>query len=560
MLYPVNNTKRLSISLNGLWDFAFVEDNFNPINKLENSMLMSVPSSYNDILTTLKEKEYLGLVAYEKHLSTSSIKDGTWRIRIGAASHIARCYIDGKEVMYHNGGFLPIDFPVPTKEQFRLTILLDNRLHYQTLPIATLKTENGRETIDTHFDFFNYAGIHRNVFLYHLPKNHINDIVIKTKVHGRATVSYQIDTKDNSCTIEVKDPFGALVGKSIGANGDILITDPILWGIGKGNLYTLCVSTSTDYYEEQFGIRTIEVQKHHILLNGKKIYLKGFGMHEDHITLGRGVNSALNLRDFKLLQWINANSFRTSHYPYDEEMYYLADKLGILVINEIPAVGMNFWNSTAVFSDNIVNDETKQVHKNQLTELVNRDKNHPSVIMYSLANEANTHEGGALNYFKDIFSHARSLTDLPLMIVEWVGAKENKVAQLADVIGLNRYIGWYVNLGDLEISRDKLRDNLQEYYDKFKKPLIITEFGTDTIAGLHSIPSVSFSEEYQLDFIKLYKEVFDSLDFVSGEHVWNFADFMTKQGLTRINGNKKGVFTRDRQPKMVAHFLRESWK
>ena len=165
-------------------------------------------------------------------------------------------------------------------------------------------------------------------------------------------------------------------------------------------------------------------------------------MHEDHITLGRGANSALNLRDFKLLQWINANSFRTSHYPYDEEMYYLADKLGILVINEIPAVGMNFWSSTAVFADNVVNDETKEIHMSQLTELVNRDKNHPSVIMYSVANEANTHEGGAFNYFKDIFSHTRSLTDLPIMIVEWVGAKENKVAQLADVIGLNRYIGW----------------------------------------------------------------------------------------------------------------------
>ena len=283
-------------------------------------------------------------------------------------------------------------------------------------------------------------------------------------------------------------------------------------------------------------------------------------MHEDHITIGKGTHTALNIRDFNLLKWINANSFRTSHYPYDEEMYYLADKLGILIINEIPAVGMNFWSSTEVFSKNIINEGTKKVHMEQLTELVNRDKNHPSVIMYSVANEANTHEQHALSYFKDIFSHAKSLTNLPIMIVEWVGAENNKVAQLADVIGLNRYIGWYVNLGDLETSKRKLKDDLNQYYETFRKPLVITEFGTDTIAGLHSLPSVSFSEEYQVDFVKMYEEVFNELDFVAGEHIWNFADFMTKQGLTRINGNRKGVFTRERQPKMIAHFLRDSWK
>ena len=283
-------------------------------------------------------------------------------------------------------------------------------------------------------------------------------------------------------------------------------------------------------------------------------------MHEDHITIGKGNHSALNIRDFNLLKWINANSFRTSHYPYDEEMYYLADKLGILVINEIPAVGMNFWSSTAVFNEERINNESKKVHMNQLTELVKRDKNHPSVIMYSVANEANTHEDGAYDYFKDIFAHTRKLTTLPIMIVEWINPYDNKVAQLADVIGLNRYIGWYVNLAELEIAKSKLIQDLSAYHDKFKKPIIVTEFGTDTIAGLHALPAVAFSEEFQLEFIKMYKDVFDSLDFIVGEHVWNFADFMTKQGITRVNGNKKGVFTRDRQPKMVAHYLKDSWK
>lgn len=560
MLYPTNNQKRVSLILNGLWNFQFVDCTYLPKEKLLNPILMAVPGSYNDLFTTLKEKDYLGIVAYEKEISIPFLDDGSWHIRIGSASHITRCFIDGVEILQHNGGYLPIDFKVMKKDSFRLTILIDNRLNYQTLPIATHQQQSGRELLDTHFDFFNYSGIHRNIFLYHLPQNPIEDIKIKSIIGAKTSVTYTVDSKAQDCFIEIKDPNGSLVGTSNGLSGEIIVQEPILWDIGKGNLYTLCVTTDSDYYEETFGIRSIEVKGKDILLNGKKVYLKGFGMHEDHITVGKANITAMNIRDFNLLKWINANSFRTSHYPYDEELYYLADKYGILIINEIPAVGMNFWNSTTIFSEAVVNDKTKEVHKNQLTELVERDKNHPSVIMYSVANEANTHEGGAFDYFKDIFDHARSLTDLPLMIVEWVGANENKVAQLADVIGVNRYIGWYVNLGDLDTSKEKLKADLHAYYEKFKKPLVVTEFGTDTIAGLHSLPSVSFSEEYQLDFIKLYQEVFDSLDFVSGEHVWNFADFMTKQGLTRINGNKKGVFTRDRQPKMVAHYLRESWK
>lgn len=560
MLYPVSNNKRISISLNGLWNFTFADDSYNPKNKIKNPILMGVPSSYNDLFTTIKEREHIGNVVYEKELFLPETNEGEWRIRLGSAAHKSKCYIDGKLICSHNGGFLPVDFAIPNKEKCRLTIMLDNRLDYQTLPIASLKKENGREIVDTHFDFFNYAGLHRNVFLYHLPKNPINDIVIHTKIDKNATVSYILDTSSDKIKVTIKNPSGFTIGKTTGKEGQILVENPSLWDIGQGNLYTLCAETENDYFEESFGIRKIEVCDKDILLNGKKIYLKGFGMHEDHITIGRGTHSALNIRDFNLLKWIHANSFRTSHYPYDEEMYVLADKLGILIINEIPAVGMNFWSSTEVFSDNIINEATKKVHKDQLTELVRRDKNHPSVIMYSVANEANTHEKNALAYFEDIFAHTRSLTNLPLMIVDWVGAESNKVAQLADVIGLNRYIGWYVNLGDLDTSKEKLKNDLTKYYKKFKKPLIITEFGTDTIAGLHSLPSVSFSEEYQVDFIKMYKEVFDELDFVSGEHVWNFADFMTKQGLTRINGNKKGVFTRDRQPKMVAHFLRDSWK
>ncbi len=85
------------------------------------------------------------------------------------------------------------------------------------------------------------------------------------------------------------------------------------------------------------------------------------------------------------------------------------------------------------------------------------------------------------------------------------------------------------------------------------------EFGADAVAGMHSDPPVMFSEEYQAEVIRQVGDALDRRPWIIGEHVWNFADFMTKSGLTRVMGNRKGVFTRERQPKLAAHALRRRW-
>ena len=106
----------------------------------------------------------------------------------------------------------------------------------------------------------------------------------------------------------------------------------------------------------------------------------------------------------------------------------------------------------------------------------------------------------------------------------------------------------------------QLERELKEWFKRFKKPVFLTEYGADTIAGLHKEPAVMFSEEYQCKMLDAYHRALDKFDFVIGEHVWNFADFATKQAIRRVDGNKKGVFTRDRRPKSAAHLLRERWR
>lgn len=321
----------------------------------------------------------------------------------------------------------------------------------------------------------------------------------------------------------------------------------------------MTVETECDKYEEKFGIRKVEVKDGQFLLNDKPIYFKGFGMHEDFFVLGKGNNAAVNIRNFELLKWIGANSIRTSHYPYSEEIMSLADEYGILVIDEVPAVGMNWWKDN--FTPDRINGETQTLHKELVKQLIERDKNHPSVVMLSVANEPGTHEDAARDYFKGVIDYARKVCDLPITIVEVTHFDDGcKVGDLVDVICLNEYYGWYYDHGDLSVVYNDTKVEMEKYYNGFKKPIIVTEFGADTIEGLHALPSESFSEEFQKEYLEENCRAFDDCPFCIGEQVWNFADFKTKQGVKRIRGNRKGVFTKDRQPKMAAYYLKDRWK
>jgi beta-glucuronidase len=275
------------------------------------------------------------------------------------------------------------------------------------------------------------------------------------------------------------------------------------------------------------------------------------------------------VKDLNLLKWIGANSFRTSHYPYSEELMRLADREGFVVIDEVPAVGLHL-NFMTLLSGGGKSHKTweelgtKGHHEQVIRELIARDKNHPSVVMWSIANESASEEEGAHEYFQPLVQLARDLDPQkrPVTIVTHMMATPdtNEVSDLVDVLALNRYYGWYVHGGQLGTAKAYLRAEL-EGWNRVQpgKPIMLTEYGADTIAGFHDPTPVMFTEEYQVACLQAIHEVMDELPTCIGEHVWNFADFMTSQSITRVQGNKKGVFTRERKPKMAAHYLRERW-
>ncbi|GAA3314862.1 hypothetical protein GCM10020331_008490 [Ectobacillus funiculus] len=123
------------------------------------------------------------------------------------------------------------------------------------------------------------------------------------------------------------------------------------------------------------------------------------------------------------------------------------------------------------------------------------------------------------------------------------------MAEFIDVLALNRYYGWYVDGGDLDSAKAKLREELNGWLKRCPgKPIMMTEYGADTVAGLHDIDPVMFTEEYQVEFfLRANHEVFDEFEHFVGEQVWNFADFATSQGIMRVQGNKKGIFLQEKE-------------
>jgi beta-glucuronidase len=590
MLYPIMTTSRELIDLNGIWKFqldagtGFTEEWFG--RPLQKTVPMPVPASYNDLYEGAEFRDHIGWVWYEReivipeHFFTQRIV-----LRFGSVTHTAKVYLNGQLVVEHTGGFTPFEAEINAFASLgknRLTVAVNNIVDYTTLPVGNYQEEDvpgmGKVVTDTpNFDFFNYAGIQRPVKLYTTPKTYIRDITLTTEVQGtNAQVGYTIETEGAAeVRVSIHDETGERVASGTGATGQLSIADVHLWQPRHAYLY-ICVvelwqqGQRLDTYEEPFGVRTVEVSDGKFLINGKPFYFKGFGKHEDSHVHGRGFDEVLNVKDLNLLQWIGANSFRTSHYPYSEELMRLADREGFVVIDEVPAVGLHlnfgsFFGGSGKPHKTWEELGTKEHHVQVIRELIARDKNHACVVMWSIANESASEEEGAHDYFQPLVQLARDLDPQkrPVTIVIHMMATpdKNTVSDLVDVLALNLYYGWYAYGGQLEAAKAYLRAELTGWNRvQPGKPMMFTEYGADTIAGFHDTTPVMFSEEYQVACLQANHEVMDEFPTFIGEQVWHFTDFQTSQGVMRVQGNKKGVFTRERKPKMAAHYLRERWR
>jgi beta-glucuronidase len=591
MLRPQDNGVRECKRLDGMWDFALDapghgrrDDWFR--GPLASAISIPVPSSYNDLLVDDQLHDHVGDVWYQRSVFVPRGWAGTRvLLRFDSATHRAAVWVEDDLVAEHEGGYTPFEADIShlaeDGRELRVTVVVNNELTFQSIPPGVIQEQPDGTRIQRYYhDFFNYAGLHRSVWLMSTPADRIDDVTVTTSVDGttglvHCLTSVSSNTPGQAVRLTLRDDNGALVAESDGKNAVLAVDDAELWRPGRGYLHQLTVelvdaTAVVDRFVQSVGIRTVRVDGQRFLINDEPFYFRGFGMHEDHLVRGKGHDNPSMVNDFELLDWIGANSFRTAHYPYAEEILDEADRRGIVVIDETAAVGLNLaigggfylGGERQTFSPSTLNDDTREVHRRAIVDLIDRDKNHPSVVLWSIANEPESHTEESVGYFEPLFAAARQADpSRPVGFVNVMLAPYDKcrLSRFADVVMLNRYNGWYFHLGDLAAAEVGLEAELRGWAETFDKPIIITEYGADAVQGFSSVRATPWSEDYQVDFLDMFHRVFDRTDAVVGEQVWNFADFETTVGLMRVGGNKKGVFTRERTPKAAARTLRQRW-
>lgn len=590
LLFPHESPTRATRDLSGLWRFQMDPKDQGETERwfergLPAARPIPVPCSWNDLFDDARD--YFGTAWYETEFQL----DPGWRgrrvsLRFGSAVYHARVWLNGEYLGEHIGGHLPFAFDVTglahDGRPNRLVVSVENRLLLDRVPAipdpktSRLHTQHWPQTA---YDFFPYSGLHRPVLLCATPEVQVHDVTVTTAFDGTAglvDVAFAVSGGwSGPATLTLSGgsaPVSVSVSVQAGAGtGRLRVPAVRAWSPDDPFLYRLNIRLgpggALDDYPMKVGVRTVEVRGSEIRLNGKPVFLTGFGKHEDFPLHGKGLDLPVLVRDFELLKWIGANSFRTSHYPYSEEAMMLADEYGFLVIDETPGVSLVFSDSPQV-----VDARYRQLAQ-ATTELIRRDRNHPCVIMWSLANEPipkpfhtlDDAPPGAVEagtrFFQRLFAHARTLDKTrPFTVVSVQGGPADWIAP-SDVICTNSYNGWYAVSGRLDDAASTLEDEIKALRARHgDKPVVFSEFGADAIAGVHARPAEMWSEDYQAELIEAYWRTLRKHPFIVGAHPWAFADFKTSQSIMRVGSlNQKGVFTRDRRPKLAATRLRELW-
>ena len=439
-----------------------------------------MPASYNDLFADPEVRDHVGWVYYQREVRVPrGWHDDRILLRFDAATHAARVYVDDRLVGEHVGGYTPFDVDVTDLVVGGRILPPDGRRqrrpHERDRAAGQDRGRHGRPPP---------ADLLPRLLQLRRPRP-----VGVAVQHGRVSTSpmspwsrasrattgsvdYRVATSDAA---EVQ---GAARGRvrprssprRQAASGTLTVPEVVLWRPGAAYLYELTVEALADdqvvdSYAIPVGVRTVEVRGHEFLINGEPFYFTGFGKHEDAPVRGKGHDDAFMVHDFQLMEWIGANSFRTSHYPYAEEVLEFADRHGIVVIDETAAVGLNMgvvggMSGTPpfpTFSEQYANANTQAAHAQHLRELIARDKNHPCVVMWCIANEPASNEDGALEYFEPLVQLTRELDPtrpVTYSLVMFATFQNDKIIDLFDVVSMNRYYGWYIATGDLAARRD----------------------------------------------------------------------------------------------------------
>ena len=514
----------------------------------DTSESLKVPGDWNTQAERLLF--YEGTIWYKKSFDYQRKENTRLFVYFGAANYIADVYLNGEKLGRHEGGFTPFNFEI--------TKLVRDTGNFLIVKVDNQRRRDAVPTLIT--DWWNYGGLTRQVKLIETPATFVQDYFIQLQKGSRERIAGWVKLNgsrlDQKVTVRIPE---ARISKSFttDANGSAQITfdaELTLWSPDNPKLYDVVIEAETDQVQEQIGFRTIETRGTDILLNGQPIFLRGICIHEE--APFRGGRAYSREDAMTLLGWakeLGANFVRLAHYPHNEFMLREADRLGIMVWSEIPVYWTILWENPATL-DNA---------RNQLSEMITRDKNRAAVIVWSMANETPL-SNARLSFLKNLIEHARSLDHSRLIsaamerhyvdhIAETTQMIDDPLGEYLDVLGCNEYVGWYDGLPE---KADRM-----EWKTKYQKPLIMSEFGAEAPYGNHGDPLTRWTEEYQENAYQHQVSMLKRISFLRGTCPWILMDFRSpRRPLPGIQDfhNRKGLIS-DRGEKKKAFFVMQRY-
>ncbi len=490
-----------------------------------------VPSNWQ----MLKEKWYFfeGSAWYTRPVTVDALDEGRRRfLRIGAAQYDCKVFVNVQFLGNHYGGSTP--FCV------ELTEALEPGENWIMLCVNNTRTRDRVPMRNT--DWFNYGGVYREVTLFETPATVIRELFLRLE-GGAVKALVVADGPAESARLEIPE---------LGVETDIPLTEgrgevtleaqPALWSPDSPKLYHVTCTAGGDVVTDRVGFRTVERRGTEIFLNGKPLFLRGISVHEDDERTGKVTSEADIRRRFEHARELGCNFLRLAHYPHHERAAEIADELGLLLWEEIPV----YW------AIDFANPATRRDATNQLTELVRRDRNRASVIIWSIGNE-NPDTDSRLDFMQRLAATARAEDPTRLIaaacLINHAKLKiEDRLAGALDIIGINEYYGWYdENFDELAIiGRNSAPD----------RPVVISETGAD---GDHEKGPERglFSTAYQSEVYEKQIATLSDLDYIKGISPWILYDFRVerRQNVFQRGWNRKGLIAADKQTRKPAFGL-----
>ncbi|MEZ2415783.1 glycoside hydrolase family 2 protein [Muriicola sp. E247] len=580
----INTYNRPSTSLNGYWKYIVdpYENGFYNY-RLEAFENQKDPGK-NAFFTNSKPDNPSELIEYNFDLSDSLQVPGDWNtqeeklfyyegslwykksfdyeleepsnrlfVHFGASNYQSDVYLNGKKLGRHIGGFTPFSYEI--------TKLLNARDNFLIVKVDNKRIKEGVPTLNT--DWWNYGGITREVKLIETPSTFINDYFLYLNPQDPTRIQGFVQLKGKQLAnqaIDVGIPALSvtlpLITNNEGyAKVDISVQQIRYWSIEDPFLHEVVISSGKDKIKEQIGFRTITTQGSKILLNGSPVFLKGISIHEEKPFKGGRGNSEEDAN--QLLSWareMGCNFVRLAHYPHNEHIVRMADQMGLLVWEENPVYWTISWD----------NPDTYANAARQLRELISRDKNRASVIIWSMANETPASDART-EFLTNLSLLARDMDPSRLISAALEQGRYNNdplirtiddpFASVVDILSFNQYIGWYDGLPD---KLDQIKWRIAQ-----EKPVLISEFGAGAKYGLHGDKLTRWTEEYQ-EF--LYEETIKMLGTIpqlQGMSPWILVDFRSPRRVLpgiQDGWNRKGLISEEGKRKKAFYTLQKYYQ